>query len=976
MGLLGGGPDIMAEIGLDARGFILGARQVETSLTYLSKHPIFTAGAVTAALGGAAVNAAVRFEDALAGVAKTMNLTAEETAEVGALIRDLSREKPFKPEEIAGVAQIAGQLGIARESLVEFTSVMLDMGATTDMTAADAADAFARFAAAAGVPQDQFDEMASTVVHLGNNLAATESEIIKMAFRIAGAGKTVGLTTPEILALSAGLSSLGVKAEMGGSSMSRILKTMHNAVNGTTRESKASLESFASVAGTSAENFARVWQSSPQTALLQFLQGLTDLEEAGTNLVPVLDELGLKEIRVSDVTLRAKNGQETLKKALALASVGWQENTALTTEAERRYATTASQLRLLGNDFKNIAIEVGDNFLPALRSGIAGLREFIANGGGEAFAPLRTAFENLGAAALGALSTIGSKFKEAFGEGDDNMAVLVNAAAGAVNGLAGAITLLAVPAGVVAGALGAILAWATDSPDQLTIAATAIGALTAILWLNAAGLTGVTAGSAAFAVGMGVMTAATWLFNTALGVMDVLLSPIVLVVLGIAAAIATVILVWRHWDEIVVAFNASMEWLGGVLSAAGEWLSNIGAAVWEHLVGAWDAVVSKVTQVGEWLAGAWASMVSAVTTFFAPIGAALGVAWDAVKSAFSAGVEFVKGVWQGGWDALVVTLGSVIETIKVTVAAFFLTIYGIFTGDTDLIKTAWDAWGRKMTEIGGAFLDGLAAAFSGAFEFLTTAWSTFTTTVSNLWSTFTGWVSARLADIVSWVAALPGKFFGLASASVAALKDGAATAWTTAKEWFVALPGVVIGFVASLPQMMANIGGFVITGLKNGAMSAWETVKFYWMGLGARLIEAAGDIASLFRDIGRAIVNGIRAGITEKWSDFKEWFQGRIRAMKTWAEGVLDIHSPSRVFAGIGANVVAGFEEGLEPLGLLMRNGRIEVSPITMNGAGEPARGGAAIGTLNLTVYANDRRGGDDAARAIERRLMRLGVLG
>lgn len=48
-----------------------------------------------------------------------------------------------------------------------------------------------------------------------NNYASTEREILNMSLRIAGMGKTLGMAESDVVALSATLSSLGVRAEMG-----------------------------------------------------------------------------------------------------------------------------------------------------------------------------------------------------------------------------------------------------------------------------------------------------------------------------------------------------------------------------------------------------------------------------------------------------------------------------------------------------------------------------------------------------------------------------------------------------------------------------------------------------------------------------------------------------------------------------------------------------------------------------------------
>lgn len=61
---------------------------------------------------------------------------------------------------------------------------------------------------------------------MGNNFATTESEIVDMALRLAGAGHQVGMSEGQILGLATALSSVGIEAEMGGSAMSKALVKM------------------------------------------------------------------------------------------------------------------------------------------------------------------------------------------------------------------------------------------------------------------------------------------------------------------------------------------------------------------------------------------------------------------------------------------------------------------------------------------------------------------------------------------------------------------------------------------------------------------------------------------------------------------------------------------------------------------------------------------------------------------------------
>src|SRR5690606_34216961 len=119
-------------------------------------------GAATAAL-----HSSISFESAFAGVRKTVDATEEEFAMLEQGIRDMATRIPASAEEIARVAEAAGQLGIETENILAFTEVMIGLGeATADMTADTAAMQLARFANITQMSQGDVDRLASTVVHL------------------------------------------------------------------------------------------------------------------------------------------------------------------------------------------------------------------------------------------------------------------------------------------------------------------------------------------------------------------------------------------------------------------------------------------------------------------------------------------------------------------------------------------------------------------------------------------------------------------------------------------------------------------------------------------------------------------------------------------------------------------------------------------------------------------------------------------
>lgn len=311
--------------------------------------------AALAAIGVVAVRQFSQFEDSFAGVRKTVEATEETFDKLSASFRQMAKEMPTNVNEINRVVEAAGALGIQTSAIEAFTKTMIDMGNTTNLSSEQAATEMARFANITGMAQDQFDNFGSTLVDLGNKLAATESEILSMGLRLAGAGKQVGMAESDILALAGALSSVGIEAEMGGTAMSQVMIRMSKAV----KQGSDELYVFAHSAGLSAADFKAAFEKDASGALLTFFAGLSKLQDQGADVFTLLEEMGVDGARLTDVITRAAGAQKLFNSALRVGKEAWRDNNALTEEAAKRNATLSSQLTILWNNINDALIVVG-----------------------------------------------------------------------------------------------------------------------------------------------------------------------------------------------------------------------------------------------------------------------------------------------------------------------------------------------------------------------------------------------------------------------------------------------------------------------------------------------------------------------------------------------------------------------------------------------------------------------------------------
>lgn len=310
----------------------------------------------------AATKTAIEFEDAWTGVTKTVDGTPQQLSKIDDGLKNLAQTTSSTYQDIAHYAELAGQMGIPTDSIVGFTKTITELGDTTNLVGEEAAQSIAKFSnvmvSQSKKTNTYYSRLGSTIVDLGNKFSTTESDIMDMATRLGVAGKMVGLNSNQVLGLSTALSSLGIEAAAGGSSVSKMLKTIDISVS--TGNDK--LQKFAEVSGMTSEQFQKAWGEDAAGTFLKFVEGIGKSED----VTKTLDELGIKEVRQAQSMGALAQSSDVLANALNVSKNAWNSNTAMADEAEKRYATLKSQLSQTWEAIKQAGNELGQAFTPTL----------------------------------------------------------------------------------------------------------------------------------------------------------------------------------------------------------------------------------------------------------------------------------------------------------------------------------------------------------------------------------------------------------------------------------------------------------------------------------------------------------------------------------------------------------------------------------------------------------------------------------
>lgn len=340
------------------------------------------------------IKAAIDFESSMADVKKVVDFDSnEELNTFGAEIRKLSQTIPLLPTELAKITASGGQLGIAKQDLMGFTTLVAKIGTAFDMSAENAGDTMAKIMNVYGLGLKEMEGLGDTINHISDNSAAKASEITEVLNRIGGTAKVMGLSAENAAALGSAFIAMGKAPEVAGTAINSFFTKLL-----APEEQSASFRKALEEIGLSAEELKDSIQNNPQKGIEDFLQTLTEVEKS--EQMGILSNLFGAEFG-DDMALLV-SGINNYKKAVELANdknkVG-----SLQREFETRAATTENALTLLKSSVLNLGIGIGSILLPPLNA-IIGVINPIING----FAALCETFPKISGVVVGAVAAFGS----------------------------------------------------------------------------------------------------------------------------------------------------------------------------------------------------------------------------------------------------------------------------------------------------------------------------------------------------------------------------------------------------------------------------------------------------------------------------------------------------------------------------------------------------------------------------------------
>lgn len=295
-------------------------------------------------------DSAKKLSDQMADVRKTTGMTTEE---VTALRSELSKiDTRTSMSDLMDIAKVGGQFGVAKDQIADFVKAVdrttIALGDEFSGGAEEVASVMSKLRNVfTDIKSDNIGTDIGFISNAINELSAagvaTGPVVADFANRIGGVGISLGLTSGEVLGLSATLQELGVSTERGGTAVVKIIQKM-----------LTETASFAEIAGMGVGEFEKLLNTDLFGAFSKVMEGSKNLGNNSTALAGIIKDLEVQGAGASEVFAKLGNNMGMLQEKVNMASGALGNMDSITKEANLKNQNFAGSVERLGKEWNKL----------------------------------------------------------------------------------------------------------------------------------------------------------------------------------------------------------------------------------------------------------------------------------------------------------------------------------------------------------------------------------------------------------------------------------------------------------------------------------------------------------------------------------------------------------------------------------------------------------------------------------------------
>lgn len=349
-----------------------------------------------------------------------------------------------------------------------------------------------------------------------------------------------------------------------------------------------------------------------------------------------------------------------------------------------------------------------------------------------------------------------------------------------------------------------------------------------------------------------IWTAVTKAMAIAQAILNVVLTanPIGIIIVAIAAVVAALIYFFTQTETGRMVWSTFIDWLVIAWTAVSEFFVSLWETISTSVMTAWNAI-------SEFFVNLWTTISDIFTN-----------TWNSIVDFLTPIFEFIGN--------MISTNVTIWRNIFVVMAAIFVTIWRTMAATFEIV---WNAIVAFITPI----IEWIKSFIGDRITALKLVWTTIWDAVSAAFMKVWNGIKSFLAPIIQWLKDQITSKIEAVKATWEIIWNAISTffknIWQTMKDDVEEKVGLVVG---------------IVTGIKDKVMAVFTSVKTWLL------------------DTGKDLVRGMWDGITGMGTWLKNKVTGFFGDVVGWAEGVLGIGSPSKVFAMIGDYTIQGLVKGLE----------------------------------------------------------------